>query len=147
MPNNVLTKYESACREGHEQAQLLLHLYEHLVDDAEDSLIEKLNVHSRSKQLRRDREVLSEKLAQLGLLQTEPDPEREKLLDLFTDLKRAFTDDDEHTISDRLAREESAFLELVQEVAGHDTDVSVTNSVAETRSAIERLGSLSEFGK
>ena len=146
MTNKVLTRYESACRSGHEQAQLLLHLYEQLVDDAEDSLIRQLNVHNRSKQLRRDRDILSEKLSQLDLLQTEPDPEREKLLDLFTDLKRAFTADNAHTISERLAREESEFLELIQEVAEHDSDESVANSVAETGAVIGLLNSLAESG-
>ncbi len=146
MPNHVLTKYQSACREGHAQAQLLLHLYEQLADDERGTLIERLNVGNRLNELRRDRNLLSEKLSQLDLLQTEPDPEREKLLELFTDLKRAFTADDEHAISDRLAKEESAFLELLQEVAGHDSDQSVGTSVAQTRAANELLNSLSQSG-
>lgn len=143
MPNNILTKYQSACRGGHEQAQLLLHLYEHLGEDVADSLIARLNVNDRLKQLRRDRDILLEKLSELDLLQTEPDPEREKLLEIFTDLKRAFTADDEHAIGDRLAREESEFLKLVQEVAEHDSDESVASSVSQTRAAVELLNSFS----
>lgn len=146
MSNNVLTKYESACRGGHEQAQLLLHLYEHLVEDTGDSLIERLKVNNRLNELRHDKEILSEKLSQLDLLQTEPDPEREKLLELFTDLKRAFTADDEHAISDRLAREESEFLDLVQEVAEHNSDESIASSLVQTRAAIELLASLAKTG-
>jgi hypothetical protein len=146
MSGNVLTRYESACRGGHEQAQLLLHLYQHLVDDAEDALTEQLNVQSRSKQLRRDRDLLAKKLSQLDLLQTEPDPEREQLLELFTDLKRAFTTDDEQAISERLASEESEFLKLVEEVAEHDNDESVASSVGQTREAIALLASLSGSG-
>lgn len=146
MPNSVLTKYESACRGGHAQAQLLLHLYKHLVAGTGDPLIERLNVNNRLKQLRHDRDLLSEKLSQLDLLQTEPDPERERLLELFTDLKRAFTADDQRAISDRLAREEAEFLDLVQEVAKHDSDKLVGSSVVQTRQAIELLNTLAESG-
>jgi hypothetical protein len=146
MPSNVLTRYESACRGGHEQVQMLLHLYQQLEEDAGGALTEQLNGHIRSEQLRRDRDMLAKKLSQLDLLQTEPDPEREKLLGLFTDLKRAFTADEGQTIRERLASEESEFLELVQEVADHDSDESIASSVRHTREAIALLTSLSGSG-
>lgn len=146
MPNNVLTRYESACRGGHAQAQLLLHLYEQLIEDVAGSQIARWNINDRLKQLRRARDSLSEKLSELDLLQTEPDPEREKLLELFTDLKRAFTADDEHAISDRLATEESEFLKFIQEVAEHASDESVENIVVQTRAAIDLLKSYTESG-
>lgn len=146
MPNNVLTRYESACRGGHAQAQLLTHLYEQLVEDVAGSLIARLKISDRLKQLRCARDTLSEKLLELGLLQTEPDPEREELLDLFTDLKRAFAADDEHTIADRLTREESEFLEFVQEVVEHASDELVESIAVQTRAAIELLKSHTESG-
>ncbi len=146
MPNNVLTRYESACRGGHAQAQLLTHLYEPLVEDATGSLIARLKIDDRLKQLRHARDTLSGKLAELDLLQTEPDPEREELLDLFTDLKRAFAVDDDHTIGDRLAREESEFLKFAQEVAEHASDELMENTAAQTRVAIELLKSHTESG-
>lgn len=146
MPNNVLTRYESACRGGHAQAQMLIHLYEQLVEDVPDSLIARLNINDRLKQLRRARDSLSAKLSELDLLQTEPDPEREKLLELFTDLKRAFTADDEHAIGDRLAREESEFLEFVQEAAEHASDELVESIVVQTRAAIELLKAHTKSG-
>lgn len=141
MPNSVLTRYESACRGGHAQAQLLMHLYEQIVEDVPDSLIARLNISDRLKQLRRARHSLSEKLSELDLLQTEPDPEREKLLELITNLKRAFTADDEHAINDRLATEESEFLKFVQEVADQASDELVEHIVVQTRAAIELLKS------
>lgn len=141
MPNSVLTRYESACRGGHAQAQLLMHLYEQIVEDVPDSLIARLNISDRLKQLRRARQSLSEKLSELDLLQTEPDPEREKLLELITNLKRAFTADDEHAINDRLATEESEFLKFVQEVADQASDELVGHIVVQTRAAIELLKS------
>lgn len=146
MPNNVLTRYESACRGGHAQAQLLMHLYEQIIEDVPDSLIARLNINDRLKQLQRARDSLSTKLSDLDLLQTKPDPEREKLLELYTDLKRAFTADDEHAISDQLAREESEFLKFVQEVAEHANDELVESVVAQTRAAIELLKSHTESG-
>lgn len=146
MPNNVLTRYESACRGGHAQAQLLMHLYEHIVKDVPDSLSDRLNISDRLSQLRRARHSLSEKLSELDLLQTEPDPEREELLELFTNLKRAFTADDEHAISDRLATEESEFLKFVVEVAEHASDELVESIVVQTRAAIELLKSHAESG-
>lgn len=146
MPNNVLTRYESACRGGHAQAQLLMHLYEQIIEDVPDSLIARLNINDRLKELRRAQHSLSEKLSELDLLQTEPDPEREKLLELFTNLKRAFTADDEHAISDRLAKEESEFLQVVHEVAEHTGDELVESIVEQTRAAIELLKSHAESG-
>lgn len=146
MPNNLLTTYESACRGGHSQAQLLIHLYEQIAEDVPDSLTARLKINDRLKQLRQAQDSLSEKLSELDLLQTEPDPEREKLLEIFTNLKYAFTAEDEHTISDRLATEESEFLKFVQEVAEHASDKLVEIIVVQTRAAIALLTSHAESG-
>lgn len=146
MPNNVLTRHESACRSGHEQAQLLTHLYEQLVEDGAGPLIARLDISVRLKQLRHARDSLSAKLSELDLLQTEPDPEREELLELFNDLKHAFTADDEHAASDRLGRQESEFLEFVEEVAGHASDELMESIAVQTRGAIELLKSHTESG-
>jgi hypothetical protein len=140
MPETVLTEYQSACRAAYEQVQLLQHLYERLLDDESARLNAQLNVDERSRQLQRDQDILAVRLAKLDLLKSEPDPEKERLLELFTDLKRAFSNDDQRAIAERLIKEERDYLQFIQQAAGHDSDESLSDAVLQAHAAVEHLG-------
>lgn len=140
MPETVLTEYESACRAAHEQAQLLRHLYERLLDDESARLNARLNVDERSRQLERDQDLLAERLEKLGLLQSQPDPEKERLLELFTDLKRAFSDEDDRAVAERLIKEERDYLQFIQEAVSHDSDETLSDAILQTHAALTHLG-------
>lgn len=143
MSTTVLSEHQSACRAAHEQVQTLEHLYDHLVADEKGAAMERLQVTRRRQELSTTRKLLSAKLEELGLLRTEPDPEREGLLEIVTSLKRAFGDDDAHAASERLAAEEKELLRLSEQLAEHDDDDALAGSVADTRAAIARLESTS----
>lgn len=140
MPEAVLTEYQSACRAAHEQVQLLRHLYERLLDDESARLNGQLNVDGRTRQLERDQNLLAGRLEKLGLLQSQPDPEKERLLELFTDLKRAFSDKDDRAVAERLIKEERNYLQFMQEAAGHDSDETLSDAILQTRAALAHLG-------
>ena len=137
MENTVLSEHESACRAAHEQVQQLQHLYERLAEDADST-----ESHDRRLgELRADRQLLVGKLRALGLLRTEPDPERASLLDIATGLKQAFGGDHDYAIASRLAAEEREFLQRCEQLAEHDTDDEIRETMDRTRAAIERLES------
>jgi hypothetical protein len=145
MPETVLTEYQGACRAAHEQAQLLQHLYERLLDDESARLNAQLNVDERSRQLQRDQHVLAGRLAKLDLLKSEPDPEKERLLELFTDLKRAFSNDGERAIVERLIKEERDYLKFIRQAAGHDSDESLSHAVLQAHAAVEHLSAFASM--
>lgn len=140
MENTVLTEHQSTCRAAHEQAQLLQHLYGRLAE--QDSRPDALDERSRSDQLREDRQLLVAKLKALGLLRTEPDPEREGLLDIATGLKQAFGSPEGDAVTGRLATEEREFLRLCEQLAAHDDDEKIVKTIERTQAAIERLESI-----
>jgi hypothetical protein len=136
--NTVLTEHQSACRAAHEQVQLLQHLYARLAeqDGAGD---ERIDAGGRIQELREDRQRLVTKLKKLGLLRTEPDPEREGLLDIATELKRAFGGTDDDALVVRLVTEEREFLRLCEQLAAHDDDEQIVETIDRTHAAIKRL--------
>lgn len=138
MESTVLTEHQSACRAAHEQVQLLQHLYTRLAeqDGAGDGRIDE---RGRMQELRQDRQRLVAKLKGLGLLRTEPDPEREGLLDIATELKRAFGSTEDDAVVDRLVTEEREFLRLCEQLAAHDDDEQIVETIDRTYAAIERL--------
>lgn len=139
MENAVLTERQSACRAAHEQVQLLQHLYSRL---AADGQVEGIEADRRLNELRDDRQLLAGKLKQLGILRTEPDPEREGLLELAAELKRALGADDQGAVGRRLATEEREFLRLCEQLGAQDEDEQIVESIDRTRAAIGRLGSM-----
>ncbi|HUD96471.1 MAG TPA: hypothetical protein VMO24_02940 [Woeseiaceae bacterium] len=145
MPETVLTEYQSACRAAHEQAQLLRHLYERLLDDESALLNAQLNVDERTRQLERDQDLLAGRLEKLDLLKSQPDPEKERLLELFTDLKRAFSNEDNHAIAERLIKEERNYLKFIQQAAGHDSDESLSDAVLQTHAALGHLSTIASM--
>lgn len=143
MNNAVLTDRQSACRAAHEQAELLQHLYDDLFGDAGGDRCAAFQLDRRLQELRTASRLLAGKLSQLGLLRTQPDPEREGLLEVLTGLKQAFGAGDERAASDRLLAEEQEFLKLNEQLAEHDEDDALAATIKDTRAAIARLEELS----
>ena len=139
MENTVLTEHQSACRAAHEQVQLLQHLYGRLAEQEPE--LGRLNERRRVNELREARQLLVAKLKALGLLRTEPDPEREGLLDIATGLRRAFGGPNDAAVAGRLATEEREFLRLCEQLAVHDDDEEIIETIDRTHAAIERLES------
>ena len=140
MENTVLTEHESACRAAHEQVQLLQHLYGRLAEE-NGGRHQGFDRRRRMDELRRDREALVARLKTLGLLRTEPDPEREGLLGIATELKQAFGGRNGDAVTDRLVTEEREFLRLCEQLASHDDDQKIDEIIDRTRVAIEGLQS------
>lgn len=138
MENTVLTEHQSACRAAHEQVQLLQHLYARLAEQ-DGTGDEGIHARGRMQELREDRQRLVAKLKSLGLLRTEPDPEREGLLDFATELKRAFGGTDDDALVGRLLTEEREFMRLCEQLAAHDDDEQIVEIIDRTHAAIERL--------
>jgi hypothetical protein len=139
MPNTLLTEYQSACRAAHEQVQMLQDLYQHLSGKEHVHAIASIDVPERLRQLRDYQEILSRKLQEQDLLPTQPDPERESLLELVTELKAAITGGDRPATGERLAAEESELLQLTEQILRHDVDGAVRQARARTREAIASL--------
>lgn len=135
---SILTEHQSACRAAHEQVQLLQHLYARLTEEGAGR--EGLDENRRMDELRADRQLLVAKLKALGLLRTKPDPEREGLLDLASGLMGALSAGNNNAANERLVSEEREFMRLCEQLAAHDDDARLIDSVARTRAAIERLG-------
>lgn len=140
MENTVLTEHESACRAAHEQVQLLQHLYARLAEE-NDGRHQSIDRRRRMDELRTDRQALVARLKALGLLRTEPDPEREGLLGIAAELKQAFAGRNGDAVTDRLLTEECEFLRLCEQLAGHDDAGALGEIIDRTRAAVERLQS------
>lgn len=138
MASTVLTEHESACRASHEQVQLLQHLYGRLAEDGSEQPAG-VDAAGRVEELRHDRQLLVAKLKALGLLRTEPDPEREGLLELATGIRRALGGGDDHAVIERLLTEEREYLRLCEQLAAHDEDPRMVESMDRTQAAIDRL--------
>jgi hypothetical protein len=138
--STVLSDQESACRAAHEQVQLLQHLYQRLAEETAGG--SGFDARRRLHELQADRHLLVGKLRALGLLRTEPDPEREGLLDIATGLKRAFGADDNDAVTGRLVTEEREFLRHCEQLAHHDEDQDIRKTMDRTHSALERLESI-----
>jgi hypothetical protein len=139
MPNTLLTEYQSACRAAHEQVQMLQDLYQHLSGNQNLPAIASVDVSERVRQLRAYQEILSRKLREQDLLPTRPDPEREGLLELMTELKAAITGGDRPATDERLAAEESELLQLTEQILQHQEDEAIRDARASTREAIASL--------
>lgn len=142
MESTVLNEHESACRAAHEQVQLLQHLYGRLADSAGEharDVESEVDSKGRINELREDRQLLVAKLKDLGLLRTEPDPEREGLLELATGIRRALGGGDDQAMNQRLETEEREYLRLCEQLAAHDDDERIVASIDRTQAAIERL--------
>ena len=140
MPNTLLTEYQSACRAAHEQVQMLQDLYQHLSGNEKLPAIASIDVSERVRQLRAYEEILSRKLREQDLLPTRPDPEREGLLELMTELKAAITGGGDRPATDeRLAAEESELLQLTEQILQHEEDEAIRDARASTREAIASL--------
>lgn len=138
MESTVLTEHESACRASHEQVQLLQHLYGRLSEPGNEHPAH-VDAAGRIEELREDRQLLVAKLKELGLLRTEPDPEREGLLELATGIRRALGGGDDHAVTERLVTEEREYLRLCEQLSAHDEDARIIESMDRTHAAIERL--------
>jgi hypothetical protein len=135
----VLTEYQGACRGAHQQVQLLQDLYEHLAGKGNLPAVASMDAGERIRELRAYEEALARKLEEQELLPMRPDPEKEGLLELITDLKAAFGSDDRPAAYERLAAEESDLLHLTEQMLQHDDDASIREGRARTREAIARL--------
>lgn len=142
MSNTLLTEQQSACRAAHEQVQMLQDLYKRLLGDEDERHAVRFRLDQRTGELLRDRNVLARKLEELDLLRTEPDPEREGILEVITELKRAFSLDDDNAVGERLIHEEQELLQLAKQLAQHDEDDAVAEIVRNTGEAIRHLESL-----
>lgn len=139
MPGTVLTEYQSACRAAHQQVQLLQDFYEHLVGRENFRAIASIDVDRRLEELRSLEETLSRKLEEQELLPMRPDPEKEGLLELFTDVKAAFGSDDRPAADERLTSEEGELLQLTEQVLAHDNDAAVAEACSGIRDLLARL--------
>ena len=139
MPNTLLTDFQSACRAAHEQVQMLQDLYEHLCGPQSHFAAASIDVDDRVSELRHFQEVLSQKLKQHDLLPTQPDPERESLLELITEMKATVTGEEKPAADERLASEESELLQHIEKMLEHDDDAALEEARGRTRDAIARL--------
>lgn len=139
MPGTVLTDYQSACRAAHQQVQLLQDFYEHLVGRENFRAIASIDIDRRLEELRSLEETLSRKLEEQELLPMRPDPEKEGLLELFTDVKAAFGSDDRPAADERLTSEEGELLQLTEQVLAHDNDAAVAEACAGIRDLLARV--------
>jgi hypothetical protein len=139
MPNTLLTEFQSACRAAHEQVQLLKDLYEHLCGPQSHLAAASIDVEHRVAELTSLKDVLSQKLEQQDLLPTQPDPERESLLELITGVKATVTGEEKPAADERLATEESELLQHIEKMLEHDDDASLEEARSRTRDAIARL--------
>jgi hypothetical protein len=139
MPNTLLTEFQSACRAAHEQVQMLKDLYEHLCGPQSHHAAASIDAKHRVAELTSLQEVLSQKLEQQDLLPTQPDPERESLLELITGVKATVTGEEKPAADERLATEESELLQHIESMIEHDDDASLEEARARTRDVIARL--------
>ena len=93
----------------------------------------------RIAELREDRQLLVAKLRQLGLLRTEPDPERESLLEIVTGIRRALGGGEDDAMNERLEAEEREYLRLLEALASHDEDERLVASMDRARAAIANV--------
>jgi hypothetical protein len=139
MPGTVLTELESACRAAHQQVQMLKDLYKHLAERENPRAVVSVDIEQRIRELASFEDTLSRKLEQQELLPMRPDPEKEGLLELFTDVKAAFSGDERPAADDRLTVEEGELLQLTEQILKHDDDDAVAEACSRIRDAIARL--------
>lgn len=139
MPGTVLTEYQGACRAAHQQVQMLQALYEHLAAKDTFRAVASIDVDRRIRELRSFEKTLAAKLKEQELLPMQPDPEKEGLLELFTDVKAAIRGNERPAADERLTAEESELLDLTEKVLAHDDDAEVAEAGAAIREALARL--------
>lgn len=139
MPGFVLTEYQSACRAAQEQALLLEDLYQRLLNHDAWSESAGFPAGERARELREFRELLEQALHKEDLLPTQPDPEKEELLELVTELKGALTANEHAAIADRLVSEECGLLRLGEQMQERAPSDAIDRELARTRSAVRRL--------
>ena len=138
MPNTLLTGFQSACRAAHEQVQMLQDLYDHLCGP-ERQFAASIDADERLAELHDFEQVLSQKLKEQDLLPTQPDPERESLLEWITGMKATVTGEEQPAADERLASEESELLQYIETMLEHDGDAALEEGRGRTRDAIARL--------
>ena len=139
MPNTLLTEFQGACRAAYSQVQMLQDLYAHLAGQEGHRDLASIDVDERIRELRSFQGLLSDKLKEQDLLPTRPDPEREGLLELITEIKAAFGSDNRPAASERLAAEETELLQAAEQILAHEQDEALADARARTRDAIARL--------
>ena len=139
MSGFFLTEYQGACRAAHQQAQLVAHMYERLLQHAGLGNVAPYRADERHRELERFRKRLEAGLARENLLPTEPDPEKEELLELFTGLKEALGADERAAVTERLISEEYGLLRLGERMQETSHSSEIAAALVETREAIERL--------
>jgi hypothetical protein len=147
MSNTFLTDFQSACRAAHEQVQMLQDLYDHLCGPESQFAAASIDADERLAELRVFEQVLAQKLKEQDLLPTQPDPERESLLELITGMKATVTGEEKPAADERLASEESELLQHIDKMLEHDGDAALEKARGRTREAIAKLsGPASETG-
>lgn len=139
MSGFVLNEYQGACRAAHQQAQLVAHMYERLLQHAGLGNVAAYRADERHRELQRLRALLEAFLARENLLPTKPDPEKEELLELFTGLREAFGADERLAVTERLISEEYGLLRLGERMQEASHAGEIDTALAETRAAIARL--------
>lgn len=139
MSGFVLNEYQSACRAAHEQVQLLEDLYGRLVETLAPESGEGFRSDERAGELRWFRSLLHAMLRDENLLPKQPDPEREELLELLTEVKEVFSADERAAVSERLITEEYGLLRLGEQIRERRRSAALENELERTRSAIDRL--------
>jgi len=135
--NIVLTEYQSACRAAHEQVQLLQDLYRRL--SGASRAAEDLHLHERLDELQDFLAILSTELDRQNLLPSQPDPEKEEMLEMFTELKERFKTEGHSAVNERLAAEEETLLHLSEKLLEDRHAGSFDDCIAKTREAVRRL--------
>lgn len=135
----VLTDHQLACRGAHEQVQFLRHLYEDILDRRVECELAGVDAATRGRELQEFQRLLSGKLKELELLPTRPDPEKEGMIEFFTKIRQALTEDENQAVGGRLVTEECELLRLSESLSGHDRDAAIDAHIERSRAAIDAL--------
>lgn len=137
----VLTDHQLACRGAHEQVQYLRHLYEGILDGQVECELAGIDAQTRGQELQEFQRLLSGKLKELELLPTQPDPEKEGMIEFFTKIRQALTEDENQPVGGRLVTEECELLRLSESLSSYDRDAAIDVHIERSRAAIDALRS------
>lgn len=137
----VLTDHQLACRGAHEQVQFLRHLYEDILGGQVECELAGIDAETRGQELQEFQRLLSGKLKELELLPTRPDPEKEGMIEFFTKIRQALTEDENQPVGGRLVTEECELLRLSESLSSHDRDAAIDAHIERSRAAIDALRS------
>jgi hypothetical protein len=136
----VLSEHQLACRAAHERVQYLRHLYRDILDGRIEYGLAGIDLQARVQELQEYQRLLSGKLKELELLPMRPDPEKEGMIEFFTKIRQALTQEVDQAVGGRLMTEECELLRLSESLASHDRDAAIQVHIEKSRAAIDALG-------